>query len=437
MNYYDDCFKALSLILSYPIYIVFLNAILYSIQTFAKTNSIHSLFFQSFYQIQPMGKNMMIACFIVLLCTLEVICVKYTLLHSAVPKGAVCLDGTPPAYAYSEGCGDGSTNWLVYLEGGAWCGLEEETCQYRSTTYFGSTGYGLVNKEIPFNAILESDCQLNPDFYNWHKVYVHYCDGSLFMSDVDQVDPTNNLTFRGGRIYNVVMEELLGKGMRNAHNAILAGSSAGGLSTILHCDRFRALFPNTTRVKCISDSGFFIRGEGELAKQSESHFAQVIAANELRSLLPTSCTSKRDPNLCLFAEYLVEDVATPLFILEAAFDMYQIKTNFILTVPGLDRMQWENCSKSLEQCNATEIGIIKDFGPIFKKTLMKLGNSSSRGVFLDSCYLHLHFYSTYNWISAPVLHNKTIQKAIGDWFYDRSTFQEIDNPLYPQNCYRK
>ncbi|KAG6402614.1 hypothetical protein SASPL_134816 [Salvia splendens] len=350
MNYYDDCFKALSLILSYPIYIVFLNAILYSIQTFAKTNSIHSLFFQSFYQIQPMGKNMMIACFIVLLCTLEVICVKYTLLHSAVPKGA--------------------------------------------------------------------------DFYNWHKVYVHYCDGSLFMSDVDQVDPTNNLTFRGGRIYNVVMEELLGKGMRNAHNAILAGSSAGGLSTILHCDRFRALFPNTTRVKCISDSGFFIRGEGELAKQSESHFAQVIAANELRSLLPTSCTSKRDPNLCLFAEYLVEDVATPLFILEAAFDMYQlkhtffylfiyiqfnmlqIKTNFILTVPGLDRMQWENCSKSLEQCNATEIGIIKDFGPIFKKTLMKLGNSSSRGVFLDSCYLHLHFYSTYNWISAPVLHNK-------------------------------
>ncbi|XP_042014034.1 pectin acetylesterase 8-like [Salvia splendens] len=151
--------------------------------------------------------------------------------------------------------------------------------------------------------------------------------------------------------------------------------------------------------------------------------------------MPRSCTSKRDPNLCLFAEYLVEDVATPLFILEAAFDSYQIKTNFILTVPGLDRMQWENCSKSLEQCNATEIGIIKDFGPIFKKTLMKLGNSSSRGVFLDSCYLHLQFYSTYNWISAPVLHNKTIQKAIGDWFYDRSTFQEIDNPLYPQNCY--
>ncbi|KAG6400392.1 hypothetical protein SASPL_137222 [Salvia splendens] len=239
----------------------------------------------------------------------------------------VCLDGTPPAYAYSEGFGDGSTNWLVFLE-------------------------------------------------------------------------TNKLTFRGGRIYNAVMEELLDKGMRNAQNAILTGMSAGGLSTILHCDRFRALFPNTIRVKCISDSGFFIRGR---------HFAQVIAANGLGALLPKSCTSKRDPSLCLFAEYLVEDVATPLFIVESAFDTYQIKSNFILTVP--------------------------DFGPIFKKTLMKLDKSSSRGIFLDSCYLHTHILQRYNWMTSPVLQNRTVREAIGDWFYDRSTFQEIDSlNLYPQSC---
>ncbi|XP_047953426.1 pectin acetylesterase 8-like [Salvia hispanica] len=205
-------------------------------------------------------------------------------------------------------------------------------------------------------------------FYDWHKVFVHYCDGSLFLSDDDQVDPANNFTFRGGRIYTAIMEELLNKGTGNAHNAILTGFSAGGLSTILHCDRFQALFPNNIRVK-----------EGELANQLESHFAGVIAANELRSLLPRSCTSKRDPNLCLFAEYLVEDVATPLFIAESAFDTFQIGYNFILTVPGLDPKQWENCSRSLELCNATQIGIIKEFGPIFKKTLMKLNNSSSRG----------------------------------------------------------
>lgn len=29
------------------------------------------------------------------------------------------------------------------------------------------------------------------DFYNWHKVYVYYCDGSSFMSDIKHVDPVS------------------------------------------------------------------------------------------------------------------------------------------------------------------------------------------------------------------------------------------------------
>lgn len=28
----------------------------------------------------------------------------------------VCLDGSPPAYAYVEGYGNGSTNWIVLME---------------------------------------------------------------------------------------------------------------------------------------------------------------------------------------------------------------------------------------------------------------------------------------------------------------------------------
>lgn len=39
---------------------------------------------------------------------------------------------------------------------------------------------------------------------------------------------------------------------------MLTGYSAGGLASILHCDAFSALLPNVGRVKCLSDSGFFI-----------------------------------------------------------------------------------------------------------------------------------------------------------------------------------
>lgn len=39
---------------------------------------------------------------------------------------------------------------------------------------------------------------------------------------------------------------------------LLAGCSAGGLAVILHCDRFRGLFPSSSRVKCLSDGGLFM-----------------------------------------------------------------------------------------------------------------------------------------------------------------------------------
>ncbi|KAF5815465.1 putative pectinacetylesterase/NOTUM [Helianthus annuus] len=41
--------------------------------------------------------------------------VKITLIESAVAKGAVCLDGSPPAYQFDKGFGDGVNNWLVHM----------------------------------------------------------------------------------------------------------------------------------------------------------------------------------------------------------------------------------------------------------------------------------------------------------------------------------
>ena len=42
--------------------------------------------------------------------------------------------------------------------------------------------------------------------------------------------------------------------------ALLSGCSAGGLASIIHCDRFRALFQEGAKVKCFSDAGYFING---------------------------------------------------------------------------------------------------------------------------------------------------------------------------------
>nr|GMD85709.1 pectin acetylesterase 8-like [Ipomoea batatas] len=95
------------------------------------------------------------------------------------------------------------------------------------------------------------------DFFDWNKVVITYCDGSSFTGDSKQFTMGTNLYFRGARIFDAVMQELLQKGMIMAHNALLFGSSAGGVAATLHCDGFRNLLPYAIRVKCLTDAGYF------------------------------------------------------------------------------------------------------------------------------------------------------------------------------------
>ncbi|XP_042055944.1 pectin acetylesterase 11-like [Salvia splendens] len=362
-----------------------------------------------------------------------------SLLDSAIAKGAVCLDGTPPAYAYRPGFGDGVDNWHVYLEGGGWC-WNLEQCLGRAKIPLGSSAklISTNNGSVPFQGMLDDNSTFNPDFHNWHVFKIFYCDGSSFMSDVEDVDPKHNLTYRGARIYDAMMDELLRIGMGNAKNALLSGSSAGGLATTLHCDKFQSLFHNTTRVKCISDSGFFIRGEHFIGGEwRDSFFSRVVSTHGLTNTLPTTCTSKFSPALCLFPENLVPDVQTPLFLIESAFDSYQIS----LTLYQDRSQSWINCIRNLMSCNLTEIEIMKDFRFTFINTLKStIANSSSRrGYFVHNCYRHGHIEeirgSTCSLIVGNGLANKNIAEAVGDWYFDRSEFQEMDmlNNL-PRNC---
>ncbi|KAH0672893.1 hypothetical protein KY290_025176 [Solanum tuberosum] len=82
-------------------------------------------------------------------------------------------------------------------------------------------------ENLAFSGILMSNRhQFNPDLYNWNRVKVGYCDGSSFTGDVQAVNP-----------------------------AILSGC---GLTSILHCDSFKALLPVGAKVKCFSDAGYLL-----------------------------------------------------------------------------------------------------------------------------------------------------------------------------------
>ncbi|KAL2454268.1 Pectin acetylesterase 8 [Abeliophyllum distichum] len=358
--------------------------------------------------------------------------VNITYLEIALSKGAVCLDGSPPAYHFDKGSDDGINNWIIYLEGGGWCENASE-CYKRVHMDIGSSFY--MNKTTKFEGILSETEIANPDFFSWNRVFVRYCDGSSFSGDVEQVDPATNLHYRGRRVFKAVIDDLLHKGMMNATNAILAGSSAGGLATILNCDDFRAMVPNAKRVKCISDAGYFIHAKDSPGlKKREDRFAGVVSLHKLDKFLPKSCTSKRNPGLCLFPEYLVNNIQTPLFLLNSLFDLWQIQ-NSLDPCPG-DEHGWENCTHHLNLCSSSQLENIKNFGVEFVKSLPQLDNASSRGLFINSCYRHgRNLVFTPRWNGVPTLANKTIAEAIGEWYFERSPFQVIDTiPDVPKNC---
>ncbi|XP_009616254.1 pectin acetylesterase 8-like [Nicotiana tomentosiformis] len=363
--------------------------------------------------------------------------VNITYLLSGMAKGAVCLDGSSPAYHHDKGFGTGVNSWLIQMEGGGWCN-NVTTCLSRKNTRLGSSKQ--MVKQLAFSGILSNKPQFNPDFYNWNRVKVRYCDGSSFTGDVQAVNPITNLHFRGARVFLAVMEDLLAKGMKNAENAILSGCSAGGLTSILHCDSFKALLPMGAKVKCFSDAGYFINVKDiSGAPHIEEFFGDVVRLHGSAKNLPPSCTSRLKPNLCFFPQNVAQHVRTPLFLVNAAYDSWQIK-NILAPSVADPRGVWRNCKLDILRCSSRQLQTMQGFRLGFLRALITLGPSSSRGYFINSCYAHCQTEVQETWFRAdsPKLANKTIAIALGDWFFDKNSFQKIDCP-YPcdKTCHNR
>ncbi|KAL5580435.1 hypothetical protein UlMin_015203 [Ulmus minor] len=353
--------------------------------------------------------------------------VGLTLIQGANAKGAVCLDGTLPGYHFHRGFGSGANNWLIQLEGGGWCN-SIRNCVYRKTTRRGSSTY--MEKQIPFTGILSAKAEENPDFYNWNRIKLRYCDGASFTGDSEHKDA--QLQFRGQKIWWAAMEDLMSKGMRYAHQALLSGCSAGGLASILHCDEFRGLFPRTTRVKCLSDAGLFLDAvDVSGGRTLRNLYSGVVGLQGVRKNLPRICTNRLDPTSCFFPQNLIASVKTPLFILNTAYDSWQIQSS--LAPPSADpRGYWHDCRLNHAKCTPSQISFLQGFRNQMLNVVRRFSTSRQNGLFLNSCFAHCQTERQDTWFAdnSPVIGNKPIAIAVGDWYFDRAAVKSIDCP-YP------
>ena len=91
-----------------------------------------------------------------------------TKIDAAVSPKAKCLDGSPPAYYFRSGRGDGTKRAILFMEGGSWCypsevvQNERTNCAYRAQMDSGLGSSKHYPQSIEFhNWICGTGC-LNP-----------------------------------------------------------------------------------------------------------------------------------------------------------------------------------------------------------------------------------------------------------------------------------
>ncbi|XP_034594420.1 pectin acetylesterase 5 isoform X2 [Setaria viridis] len=364
--------------------------------------------------------------------------VELTLVAGAQEKGAgilsLCLDGSPPAYHLQRGSGSGSQSWIVFLQGGAWCSSNTtETCSGRKMTAYGSSKF---MEPITFDGVFNDQQPQNPDFYNWNKVFVRYCDGASFSGNAEgEAEDGTKLYFRGLRIWEAVIAELMGKGMDTAKQALLAGCSAGGLATLLHCDNFRAKFPQEVSVKCVPDGGFFLDAKDLSGERSmRSVFNGVVQLQNVSEVLPKDCLAKKDPTDCFFPAELIKSISTPTFIVNSEYDSWQIQ-NVVAPVGSYPGDTWSNCRDNIGNCSSKQIDVLHGFRRKLIHELKAAEGKREWGLFIDSCFTHCQTQWNGSWHSptSPRLDNKTIAEAVGDWYFGRRKGVKQIDCKYPCN----
>ncbi|VAH49747.1 unnamed protein product [Triticum turgidum subsp. durum] len=308
--------------------------------------------------------------------------VPITFLNASVDKGAVCMDGTPAAYHLDRGSGAGSKSWIVNLEGGGWCN-NARTCRFRTRTHHGSSNF--MERQISFTGIMSASPAENPDFYNWNRVKIRYCDSASFAGDT--FDKATGLYFRGQRIWEEAIQHLLSIGMASADRALLTGCSAGGLAAILHCD-------------------------------------QGVAPH-----LPPTCTDHLDATSCFFPQDIIDSIKTPIFLLNAAYDVWQIEESLAPSKADPSRA-WRACKFNRSACNASQINFLQGFRDQMVASVRGFSSSKSNGLFINSCFAHCQSELPATWNGTPAIQNKRIAKSVGDWYFGRAEVKAIDCP-YP------
>jgi len=295
---------------------------------------------------------------------------RVLLTDEAKEDGALCLDGSPPAYYFHPGSGDGANKWFLHYQGGGYCNSLGD-CYDRSKTALGSSISYPPTVDLG-GGYFSNDPNINPLMYNWNMVLFTYCDGGFYTgNNATSTDyQGHTLYFRGFRNTQAYLKNLAANhNLLKGTDFVIGGCSAGGHATLLLLDWWRENLPSTSNVKGLPDSGFtFQYGGTDGGKDFISALNFIFnQMNNVGSLNKDCIAAQSNKVNCLFADFSASYTTTPLFALQSEYDAWQVQ-NILRT---------------------TTASTINAYGQLlvnrFNETVLK---RSKNGVFFDSCLHH-------------------------------------------------
>jgi len=326
-------------------------------------------------------------------------------------NGAVCIDGTPGAYYFHPGSGDGATKWFLHHQGGGYCNSFAD-CYSRSQGNLGSSKAYPPTMDLG-GGYFSNDVRVNPLMYNWNMVLFAYCDGGFFSGNNDTAADYqgHKLYFRGFRNVQAYFKDLAAKhNLLKGTDFVIGGCSAGGIATYYNVDWWKENLPATSKVRGLPDSGFVLDytpadGGKDFGTAMNWIFQEMNTTSGLNQACIEAHAKTNDQALCTFAEYSAPHITTPIFPLQSQYDSWQIQ-NIIRT---------------------TDPTIINQYGQIlesrFKAAVMAANEKN--GCFFDSCFHHCG-----EWDSIRI-DNTLAGDALKAWYTGQNKGAYFQDKVYP------
>ena len=305
------------------------------------------------------------------------------------------------------------------------------------------------------NGPLSNDPNINPDFYEGHKVFCPYCNGDVWSGQRTEpsTDPnTWGLYFSGHLVFERIMQYLSeNTDILNAKYVLLTGGSAGGLGTFANADwlnnEFKQKANNKDLVfKAAPVCGWFFSGnttdqlnDPMMPPNDYPHWVAHQTGGEGHdnsinvlwdSYLSPSCVNGLGANLswhCGSVHNLYKYIETPFFVMQNKFDTNQLKAQFHLPSNTV---------------NNETIGYVEYFGVDTDRSIVTQMidiTNDKNGLFYASCFDHGGGLGIGTNAAITKISGYNSSELVGDWFWERNklphyVYDTCNNNTYQLPC---